>query len=391
LHKDLIPAKYWLPSFGSATGLGNVNTSFQFEVPKGILLLEDYALGMKFQISDLPIDCILGTPFLSALEPHGSCICSDEKPGYFITMPSINGNPPKRIELPFIYETHVQIAYCKKILVTVEVFDDQINIPVTHYLDDNTPWEAFETNWIPRWQFKASNKIELGLSGFSRNTHTNVLPPQHMLGRIHQPATTASIEKLIEMGDLSRLRSANRQWFDHQTQRWEENPTYNFFQINRMRTIQDWPNRYPEEKIFDITYHQHKEMWFNVCLWTDRYKYYYCMIKFPVNFILGLEPEWLMDWWYKFGLNPVNIHPHVSETARAFLFPNRRLETIKDLFSEEEYKMLFKRERHPWVIRTKFILHQNKVSNEDPTLYREIYTQHWDPYNFRHFHDHPLE
>jgi hypothetical protein len=28
LHKDLIPAKYWLPSFGSATGLGNVNTRF---------------------------------------------------------------------------------------------------------------------------------------------------------------------------------------------------------------------------------------------------------------------------------------------------------------------------------------------------------------------------
>lgn len=28
LNKDLILVKYWLPSFGSATGLGNVNTSF---------------------------------------------------------------------------------------------------------------------------------------------------------------------------------------------------------------------------------------------------------------------------------------------------------------------------------------------------------------------------
>jgi hypothetical protein len=82
LHKDLIPAKYWLPSFGSATGLGNVNTSFQFEVPKGILL-EEYALGMKYQISDLPVDCILGTPFLSAVEPHGSCICSNEETRIF--------------------------------------------------------------------------------------------------------------------------------------------------------------------------------------------------------------------------------------------------------------------------------------------------------------------
>jgi hypothetical protein len=32
---------------------------FQYEIPKGKILIEDYALGMKFQISDLPIDCIL--------------------------------------------------------------------------------------------------------------------------------------------------------------------------------------------------------------------------------------------------------------------------------------------------------------------------------------------
>jgi hypothetical protein len=117
-----------------------------------------------------------------------------------------------------------------------------------------------------------------------------------------------------------------------------------------MRTIQDWPNRDPEEKLFNITYHQYKSMWFNVYLWTDRYKYYYCMIKFAVTFILGLELEWLMEWWNKFGLKPVNIHPRVSKVPRGFLFQNRRLDTIKDLFSEEEYKMLFIRERHPWVI-----------------------------------------
>jgi hypothetical protein len=75
---------------------------------------------------------------------------------------------------------------------------------------------------------QAFRKGRIGIPGFSRNTHINVLPPQHILGRMHQAATIASREKLIEMGDLSRLRSANRQWFDHQTQRWEETPAYLF-------------------------------------------------------------------------------------------------------------------------------------------------------------------
>jgi hypothetical protein len=132
-------------------------------------------------------------------------------------------------------------------------------------------------------------------------------------------------------------------------------------------------------------------MWYNVCLWTDRYKYYYCMIQFSVSFILFPEPDWLADWWQKFGLNPIGINPEVTETARMFLFPNRNLQNISDLYSEEEYKMLFIRERHPWVIRTKYVLHQEEDSDEDPALYREVYTQHWDPYNFRHFHDYPME
>jgi len=191
---------------------------------------------MKYQISELPVDCILGTPFLSAVEPHGSCICSNEKPGYFITMKSINGNPPKRIELPFFSEAHVQLAYCKKSLVTVEVFDDQRNALVTYYLDDSTPWETFKEHWIPSWKLRHSEKVELGLPGFSRNTHINVLPPQYVVGRMHQASTLASREKLIEMGDLRRMESENRQWYDHQTRIWQETPAYHFFRINHMRT-----------------------------------------------------------------------------------------------------------------------------------------------------------
>jgi hypothetical protein len=74
-----------------------------------------------------------------------------------------------------------------------------------------------------------------------------------------------------------------------------------------------------------------------------------------------------------------------------FLFHNRQLDTISDLFSEDEYKMMFVREKHPWIIGTKFILHQHRNYNHDPDLVREVYTQHWDPYYFNHFSDYPVE
>jgi hypothetical protein len=163
INKDLIPAKYWLPSCGSAVGLGNVNTAFNFEIPKGILLFGEYALGMKYLISELPIDCILGTPFLSAVEPHGSYKGSSGEPGYFITLPSIEGHPPKRVELPFISESHAQIAYCKKSTVIINTWDGQRNGPATHYLDDNTPWEVYKEHWIPEWQLRCLEGIEFGL------------------------------------------------------------------------------------------------------------------------------------------------------------------------------------------------------------------------------------
>ena len=44
LNKNLIPCKYWLPSNYYAIGLGNVSTDFDFEVPKGVLWFDQYAL-----------------------------------------------------------------------------------------------------------------------------------------------------------------------------------------------------------------------------------------------------------------------------------------------------------------------------------------------------------
>jgi hypothetical protein len=103
LHKDKIPAKYWGPSFGNVTGLGNHDVSFKYEVPRGNILLGDYCIGMRFYISDAPVDCILGAPFLAILSPHGSCSIKGHS-GYFITIPAIQYHPCKRIELPFVSE-----------------------------------------------------------------------------------------------------------------------------------------------------------------------------------------------------------------------------------------------------------------------------------------------
>ena len=148
-----------------------------FEIPKGILLFDEYALGMKFLLSELPVDCILGTPFLSAVEPHGSYQSPKGKLGYFITLPSINGHPPKRKDLPFISESHAQIAYCSKSMVIINTWDDYKNAPATHYLDDNTKWEIYKENWVPNWQLRCSEGVEFGLPVFSRNTSIHVIPP----------------------------------------------------------------------------------------------------------------------------------------------------------------------------------------------------------------------
>ena len=71
LNQNRIPCKYWLPSKYYAVGLGNVSTDISFEIPKALIWFEQFSLGMKFFLVDLPVDCVLGTPFLAVVEPHG--------------------------------------------------------------------------------------------------------------------------------------------------------------------------------------------------------------------------------------------------------------------------------------------------------------------------------
>jgi len=98
-----------------------------------------------------------------------------------------------------------------------------------------------------------------------------------------------------------------------------------------------------------------------------------------------------MEWWKQFGLKPVGINPEVTKTGKMFIFFTRPLEKNSDLFPEEDYKSMFINEKHPLIIRTKFLLHQSDSYNHDPELFFEIYTQHWDPYTFNHFRDRPFE
>jgi len=216
LHKNLIPYKYWLPSNYSAIGLGNISTNFDYEIPKGILWFDQYALGMKFLLADLPVDCILGTPFLTAVEPHGSVKTAKGHPTYFITMPRIGRHLPVTKILNFISKQQSNIVYCSKkskSLVIINTWDDLNNKLVIEQIDDNLDWETYSQNWAPHWELRWSEGIEFGLPGFSSNSSIHGIPPQHVIGRTHQASTIVAQEKLIKMGDLSRLKTSFRIWF----------------------------------------------------------------------------------------------------------------------------------------------------------------------------------
>jgi hypothetical protein len=92
-------------------------------------------------------------------------------------------------------------------MVIVKIFNKDTGKAEQHYYSEAMPWQIFKANWRPTWQLRHSEVIELGLPGLSRNTNPHVIPPQHILGQIHQPIIITSREKLIDLGDLTRLRT----------------------------------------------------------------------------------------------------------------------------------------------------------------------------------------
>jgi hypothetical protein len=91
LNKHVIPVSLWEKTQAMVVGLGNIPNDISFQIPEAILCFQDYCLKLKFLLADIPVACILGTPFLAAVSPHGSTMVTPEKPGYFITIPSPQG------------------------------------------------------------------------------------------------------------------------------------------------------------------------------------------------------------------------------------------------------------------------------------------------------------
>jgi hypothetical protein len=100
LHKDIIHVSLWKKAEALVVGLGNIPNEISFQIPEVVLCFKDYCLTMKFLLADIPIACILGTPFLATVSPHGSTMVTKDRPGYFISIPSQKGKAV--IKLPFV-------------------------------------------------------------------------------------------------------------------------------------------------------------------------------------------------------------------------------------------------------------------------------------------------
>jgi len=122
LHKDIIPSIYWNKTNHSVIGLGNKSIQMNYEIPKATMCFRDYCLGLKFVFLEIPIACILGTPFLETIELHGSERTPEGKQDNFITNPSIQQSrkvvKKTKVIMPFAstpyLSTMVQMAQALK-------------------------------------------------------------------------------------------------------------------------------------------------------------------------------------------------------------------------------------------------------------------------------------
>ena len=96
LNKYSIPSCYWLKNNNATIGLGNQTLKMEYEVERAKLCFGPYYLNLKFSLAEISVPCLLGTPFLDDVEPHGYEKLPNEKSGYFITIAR------RKIVLPFV-------------------------------------------------------------------------------------------------------------------------------------------------------------------------------------------------------------------------------------------------------------------------------------------------
>jgi len=133
LNKEIIPIQFWQKIETSVVGLGNIPTEISFQVPEASLCFKHFCLHLRFMLADISIACILGTPFLATVEPHGTTMVAKNKPGYFINIPSSSENKRIAIKLPFVStprESNMLKTIQNKILKIEELKGQQTNIRI---------------------------------------------------------------------------------------------------------------------------------------------------------------------------------------------------------------------------------------------------------------------
>jgi hypothetical protein len=107
--------------YQSAIGLGNQPTQLLYEIPKATLCFQHHCLSLKFLLTEIPVACILGTPFFVVVEPQGSTRLPNKSPGYFISIPSPTKTTKISIQLPFVsiprISSHIHIVQNKVIKI----------------------------------------------------------------------------------------------------------------------------------------------------------------------------------------------------------------------------------------------------------------------------------
>lgn len=66
-----------------------------------MIYFDTYCINVKFEVANIPIECILGNPFLAVVEPHSLARLEDGRSRYFIFVPNNNGYV-HTITLPFV-------------------------------------------------------------------------------------------------------------------------------------------------------------------------------------------------------------------------------------------------------------------------------------------------
>lgn len=72
LNKNVISVSLWEKTDLTVTGLGNILNNISFYIPHATVCFEHFCLNVKFFLAEIPVACILGTPFLAVVSPHGS-------------------------------------------------------------------------------------------------------------------------------------------------------------------------------------------------------------------------------------------------------------------------------------------------------------------------------